>query len=296
MLAAWWSFGSGFVVLMAMLAWPRYRRKVARVLSALRSGGLAWWQVIGGAFGGLLVATQAYAVPHIGVALFIVALVGGQLGSALVVDRVGLGPGGVLPVTPGRAIAAMIALAGVVVAVAGRIGSNGLEIVPVILAVAVGMGAAVQQALNGRVTQVTHDGLATAWFNFLIGCTVLLLIGAIPVFTAPAPWNTDAPAAPWWAWLGGACGLFFIAMLGWAAQYAGILELGLAMIAGQVVLGLTIDAVVPQTRDQIDVGSFVGGGLTLVAAGLAALAVRRARRHRRRIAAAATAKPDSHGP
>lgn len=281
LVAAWFSFGSGFLVLTLLLASPTYRSHLGRVLRALRDRRLAPWQLIGGAFGGLLVATQAYAVPHIGVALFVVALVGGQLGSALLVDRAGLGPGGKLPITLGRAIAALIAVSGVVVAVGGRVGGNGLDLLPVVLAFAVGMGASVQQALNGRVTQVTRDGLATAWVNFLLGCTVLLLIGAWPVFTSPAPWSSGAPVAPWWAWLGGLCGVAFITGLAWAAQHAGILELGLAMIAGQVVLGLAIDALTPQTRDQIDVLSFVGSGLTLVAAGAAALAVRRARRAQR---------------
>lgn len=281
MLSAWFSFGSGFAILTVLLVSPAIRRHLGRVRTAWRTGDLRWWQVIGGIFGGLLVATQAYAVPHVGVALFIVALVGGQLGSALLVDRFGLGPGGKLPITPGRVVAALVALAGVGVAVGGRLGDNGVALLPVLLTVAVGIGTAVQQALNGQVTRVTRDGLATAWINFLLGCSVLLLIGAVPVFTSPAPWTSGAPTPPWWAWIGGICGVVFIAVLGWAAQHAGILELGLAMIAGQVILGLAIDALMPATRDQIGLWSYLGGGLTLLAAGAAAAAIRRARHQRR---------------
>lgn len=281
MLAAWFSFGSGFLVLCALWVWPSYRRRLGRVRTALADGRLSRWQLVGGGFGGLLVATQSYAVPHIGVALFLVALIGGQLGSALLVDRFGLGPGGVLPISFGRVVAALIAVSGVAVAVAGKVGA-GLALLPVVLAFAVGAGTAVQQALNGRVTQITRDGMATAWINFLVGCTVLVLIGSIPVFTSAPPWSGGAPTPPWWAWIGGLCGVIFIAVLGWAAQHAGILELGLTMIAGQVIAGLVIDALTPEARDQIDAWALTGAGLTLLAALTAGLAVRGATRRPRR--------------
>nr|MDQ3358093.1 DMT family transporter [Actinomycetota bacterium] len=43
--AAWFSFGSGLMLLTLCWVLPRYREHLARVPRALREGRLAWWQV-----------------------------------------------------------------------------------------------------------------------------------------------------------------------------------------------------------------------------------------------------------
>ncbi|MFD2083569.1 DMT family transporter [Actinopolymorpha cephalotaxi] len=118
--AATWSFGSGLVVLVIVAALvPGVRSGLRSVVGALhagrgssssssssgteRDGGAAgtaspWalrpWQVLGGVCGAYLVVTQSATVGLVGVAVFTVAVVAGQAGSSLVVDRLGLGPGG----------------------------------------------------------------------------------------------------------------------------------------------------------------------------------------------------------
>ena len=92
------SFGSGLIILtIALAVAPAGRRGLARVLAALRDGGIRWWYVCGGAAGSFLVLSQGLAAAALGVALFTVAVVAGQTISGLVLDRVGIGPEAAAP-------------------------------------------------------------------------------------------------------------------------------------------------------------------------------------------------------
>lgn len=272
--AAWWSFGSGWVLLTAALAVPAVRRHLARVPRALREGRLRWWQLLGGVFGGLLVATQAYAVPIVGISLFLVALVGGQTVNALVVDRFGVGPAPAVGLTPARVLAAGLAVVGVTIAAVGGSGAGDFVLLPVLLAFAVGLGAAFQQAINGRVNRASGDPLATAWINFTLGCLVLLAIGIVPVIRSGVEglWTL-----PWWAYLAGVCGVVFIATAAWAVAHSGVLLFGLVSISSQLGTALLLDLTSPADRDRVGPALLIGVAVTACAAVWAAAAAQRAR-------------------
>lgn len=280
--AAWFSFGSGLALLSLCLFWPRYRRRLGRVGAALRSGRLRPWQVLGGFGGGLLVGTQTFAVPLVGVASFVIAIIGGQTVSALLVDRYGLGSAPPQAVSPLRLAAAALAVVGVAIAVTSAYDGRLLWI-PVLLAFLVGMGTAVQQAINGRVNGVTGDPIATAWINFLTGTALLLVIGFWPVMQSglPASW-----AAPWWAWWGGLCGVTFIALAAWAVQHSGVLLFGLVTITSQMLVALLLDYSLEATRHRVNGQMVTGVVITVIAAVWAGLAAHRARRRAMRILSA----------
>lgn len=271
--AAWASFGTGLALL--SLGWlvPGFRRGAARVRQAVRTGRLPRWQLLGGMAGGLLVATQAYAVPSVGVAAFLVAVVGGQLSSALLVDHAGIGPTGRHPLTVRRLVASAVAVAGVVVTVAatGRPG-EAVRLAPVLAAFAVGALVALQQGTNGQVTVAAGSPVPTAWLNFVTGSLTVALLGTVAVLLAG---STGAPggAAPWWAWSGGVLGVVFIALVAWAVLHAGVLAIGLATITGQLAAALVIDLLVPTTRDRVSGQAVVGVAITVIAAAWSARTV-----------------------
>jgi len=91
LVAALVSFGGGLAVLAVVVAARKPLRRALRAAAAARQ---AWWRYGGGALGAALVAVAAAAVPVIGVATFTVGVVAGQVGGGLLVDRLGLGPGG----------------------------------------------------------------------------------------------------------------------------------------------------------------------------------------------------------
>lgn len=272
--AAWVSFGSGLLALSLLWLSRRFRAAFATVWRALREGRLASWQLCGGVAGGLLVATQTYAVPLVGVATFLIAIVGGQMVSALVVDRLGLGPSLPERVTPGRVAASVLAVLGVLTAVGPALGA-GLAWLPVLLAFLVGMGTAVQQATNALMTATSGDSAVTAFLNFATGLAVLVLIGAWTVLPGGVP---DVSGTPWWAWTGGPMGGIFIILAAWAVMHSGVLLFGLVTVTSQLGTGVLLDLVEPATRAQVGPQMLLGVLLTVIAAVAAAVARARARR------------------
>ncbi|MDQ6714512.1 MAG: DMT family transporter [Actinomycetota bacterium] len=278
--AALWSFGSGLVLLtLLLLGSSRMRSGFARVRDAVRGGQLPRWQVFGGSVGALYVFNQTYAVPVAGVALFTIAVVGGQTASAIAVDRWGVGPAGKVPVTAARVAAAVLATVGVIIAVGGRAsGSSTAVILPIALAVVVGALMTVQQATNGRVNVASGNPFTTTWMNFAVGTVVLLVLSVPGAFTGTfgTPGRIDAP---WWAWLGGVLGIGVVAVSAIAVRHLGVLQVMIFLLFGQLVSAVVLDALAPATRGHIS--PLVIGGLvtTLVAAILSGVAANRARRH-----------------
>lgn len=222
--AAGVSFVTGLAALTSLTALRSFRRALCAVPMAIRSHTLRWWQVLGGVGGGLLVSTQTYAVPQVGVAAFLIAVVAGQGASGLVVDRQGWGPAAPIPFGVLRLIGAATAIGGVAVAATASSASPSSDspVLPLILAFGVGLGGSVQYALNGRVTTVTRNPLATAWINFTVGTCTVLVAATAAMALGGLRWS-GSWEAPWWAWLGGVAGVVFIAGAAWAVQHTGVL-------------------------------------------------------------------------
>lgn len=282
--AATVSFGSGLVILTVMvLLVPALRRRTARIPAAVAAGRLRWWQILGGVSGGILVASQSYAVPLVGVTAFLIAMIGGQSVSALLVDRRGLGPSAPQPIRPGRVLAALLAVAGVAVAASAPGRGQGADVaglalaLPVVVVFCSGMLVSVQQAFNGVLTTVSRDPLATAWFNFLTGSATLSVLGALTVSTVgrtPGPVGADLP---WWAWTGGALGIVFIVLSAWAVQHLPVLVFVLVTVTTQLAVGVALDALAPGGTALLGPQLLLGVGIALVASVWAAVAQRRAR-------------------
>lgn len=265
--AALTSFGSGLVIVSLLCAAARpARHGLARVLRALRGGQLRPWHAAGGLAGALLVSSQGLTVGTIGVALFTVAVVAGQTTSAIVVDRVGLGPAGRRGVTPGRVLGAGLAVAAVGLTVAERMSGPAALVGPALLLAALplvaGAGAAAQQAVVGRVS-VVGGPLPAAWVNFVVGTA--LLTGLVSVLLAVGD-GVLTPPATWWLYIGGALGVCFISSASVLVQRLGVLVFGLCAISGQVVTALVVDLLL----SDIDVGPLTVSGTLLTLVGIAA--------------------------
>jgi transporter family-2 protein len=267
--AALISFGTGLLILAAMVALSRSARAgLARVKALLGKGQLRWWECVGGACGAFVVASQGLTVAALGVSIFVVALVAGQSISSLFVDRAGLAPGGRHPVTPNRSFGTLLTVVAVLVAVSTHLGT------PATLALAVlpflaGAGSSWQSAMNGRVRQASGGVIATTFINFAVGTTAL--VAAFLLEGAPfAP----LPPQPW-LYLGGIIGMAFIGMAAAVVRFTGVLLLSLGMIAGQIVAAVAIDALAPGGAGTPTASTFAGAALALVAVGIAAYRPRR---------------------
>lgn len=240
--AALVSFGSGLVVLIALSGLlPSGRAGFGRLIAGVRTRGIPWWMLAGGAAGALTVATQGLAVGIIGVSLFTVGVVAGQTVSGLLLDRAGFGPAGVVAVTVPRLVGGALALIAVSIALAGD-GLAGIPIWMALLPVLAGAGIAWQQATNGRLRQRVGTPLIATLVNFTGGTLLLALATVVHVAVtgAPAPFPEDP-----WLYVGGVIGVIYIAVGAVVVQHTGVLLLGLGTVVGQLVTSLVLDVVWP---------------------------------------------------
>ncbi|GAA0816748.1 DMT family transporter [Spirilliplanes yamanashiensis] len=268
------SFGSGLLLLAVLVpAMPAGRRGLRRLREALRGGGLRPVQLLGGACGAFLVASQGLTVATLGVAVFIVAVVAGQSTSGLLVDHAGAGPAGRQPVTAARIGGSVLTVLAVLLSVADRLGHPG-TLVLALLPLAAGVGIAWQQAVNGHVRAVSGSAMVAGFVNFTAGTVVLLVALAVDLAVRGRP---DALPADWWLYTGGPIGIVFIALGAAVVRYTGVLLLGLGMIAGQVTGAVALDLLVPASAGRPAGTTLAGAALTLVAVLIAVLPARRRR-------------------
>ena len=259
LLTALVSFGTGLVAVVAVvLARPTARRAVRRVRD------VPWVQRLGGLGGASLVAVGAAAAPEIGVALLTVGLVAGQTSGGLVVDRYGLGPGSAHGLTWPRVAGAVLCLVAVGVGVQGEV-ARAADPLLLVLVVAAGFAIAVQQALNGRVRVTTGDAGVATLVNFVVG-TIALGLG-VALHAAVAGFDVGSWPGPgeWYLYTGGPMGAIFVAVAALVVRLLGVLRLGLAVIAGQLVGALALDLTLPVSDEQVGLLTVLGVLLTMVA-------------------------------
>lgn len=272
-LAALISFSVGSVLLLAALPiLPAARAGVGRLVESVRTMALRPWQLLGGTCGAFLVTTQGLTVSILGVAVFTVAVVAGQIVSSLPVDRAGLGPGGPQPITLPRAIGASLAVIAVIVSVSdhGVVTDPGGLWWAVLPAVA-GLGLAWQSAVNGQVRVAAGNVVVPTVVNFLVGTTALLVAAVVDVLVRGLP---DRLPGQWWLYTGGTMGIVAIMTAVTAVRLTGVLLLGMSSVAGQLVGAVLLDLFVPAEGIELSATRLVGITLTMVAVGIAAIRVR----------------------
>ncbi|QAY62509.1 EamA-like transporter family protein [Xylanimonas allomyrinae] len=290
-LAATINFASALAILALLVGCsPRARTGLGRVKDSLWAGRaratdadravhrgvpgigrLRWFQVVGGAAGGLFVTAQGVTVGSLGVALFVVAVTAGQSVSSLFCDLLGFAPGGRRAITVGRAVGPALAVAAVVVSQWPNLGSSehlGLVALPLVA----GVFVAAQHAVNGRVeTTASHapfgdrvdrgaGALAATFVNFLVGTLALLVVLTVSALVQGLP--DVAFPGEWWMYTGGALGVVFIGTAAAVVHRIGALLLALSLIAGQITGALLLDLAAGGTPA---VSTLAGVALTLAA-------------------------------
>lgn len=236
------SFSSGLVILIALsLIVPEGRRGFGRLVAGIRSRSVPPWMLLGGLAGAFTVASQGLTVATIGVALFTVGFVAGQTTGGLVLDRVGFGPAGVVPVTVRRVVGAVLAIAGVVVCLSGD-ALGGVPLWMLIVPAVAGAGVAWQQGTNGRLRVRVESPLTATLVNFIGGTIVLVIAALIHVGVVGAP--RAIPTAPW-LYVGGAVGVVYIFLSAVVVRRTGVLLLGLGSVVGLLSTSVLLDALWP---------------------------------------------------
>ncbi|MBA1157977.1 DMT family transporter [Microvirga mediterraneensis] len=134
-----------------------------------------------------------------------------------------------------------------------------------------GIFLASQAPINAALARSLGDPILAACISFGIGFVVL---AAISILRGSWPSGTAIAAAPWWAWLGGFLGAFYVAIVIWGVPQLGVVSTVAALIFGQVVAALVLDAVgafgLPVqaiTWQRLVAAGMILGGLVLSRAG-----------------------------
>jgi transporter family-2 protein len=114
---------------------------------------------------------------------------------------------------------------------------NGATI-SLVLAVVAGILIAVQAPTNALLGKASGSPIVAAFISFVVGAVAL---GAVVGVTSGKIVAPGLRQVPWYAWIGGFYGAFFVAVAAFAAPRVGVGVLLTAAVAGQLAAALTLD-------------------------------------------------------
>src|SRR6187551_1790197 len=108
-----------------------------------------------------------------------------------------------------------------------------------LLGIVAGFGITFQVGMNSRLRTLLQSANTAALVSFLVGTCALTAL--FVVTRAPVPDRTTLASVPWWAWLGGLMGAFYVAISTVVASQLGTAALLALGLLGQLSLALAAD-------------------------------------------------------
>ena len=138
-----------------------------------------------------------------------------------------------------------------------------------LFAVAAGAMLPIQFGINAQLASWVGSPVRATLVSFAVGAAVLLV--ATLLFARGWPGTERLGAAPWWVWVGGFFGAFYVLGSVVTAPKLGAAALFAFILAGQAVASLAVDHFgwVGFEENPVTPGRLLG--LALVAAGVAAV-------------------------
>lgn len=135
-----------------------------------------------------------------------------------------------------------------------------------LLALLGGAAVAVQFAVNSELRLAVRSPLVAATISFLVGTAVLIALVAIARDGLPTP--AAMTSAPWWAWLGGFLGAFYVFSSIVVTPRIGATATVGFVVAGQLLAALALDhfGLLNLTAQPVGLLRLLGVALVLVGA------------------------------
>jgi transporter family-2 protein len=131
-----------------------------------------------------------------------------------------------------------------------------------------GAATALQAPINARLATAVGSSVNAALVSFAVG--TIALIG-LALMLQVRPDMAATRALPWYAWVGGLCGVVFVIAATWGVPRLGVATTITLMVAGQLLLGLVLDhfGTFGAPRQPVNLGKLAGvalviGGVVLV--------------------------------
>lgn len=207
-----------------------------------------WWIWLGGFMGVMFIAGNIVLFPKLGPVQTVILPILGQVIMGLIVDRFGLFASPQVPVGALRLLGAAIVVAGIAMVLEiGRTPATHAKATGAQLwllrafGVIMGMGSATQTAVNGHLGRVLDSPIQAGQISLAVGLVVLLvLVLVIPQDRRAL--STGVAPGPWWMWMGGVLGAFFV--FG-GASLAPVLGTGTTVIGsltGTIICGQVLES------------------------------------------------------
>lgn len=205
-----------------------------------------WWVWLGGLMGVCFVLGNIVLFPRLGAVQTVVLPILGQVVMGLVIDRFGRFNAPRIDVSVPRILGALVVLVGIVVTLRADASAkaegdaHGLELWAYrALGVLVGVGSAVQTAVNGYLGTIAGSSLHAGEINLAVG-SLLLLIAALA--TSPGQFTRRPEPGSWWMWVGGLVGATFVISGATLAPLLGTATTVIAFNAGTIAAGQVLEA------------------------------------------------------
>lgn len=257
------SFASGLVVMFfIIMAKKETRQQFASIPSLIKQRKIPLWNWFAGLCGAMVVFSEGASASALGVATFQTALISALILSGLLCDRFGIGVSEKKYFTSYRIIGAIFAVVATVFVVSPQWRSTSF-ILLAILPFMAGLLAGWQPAGNAKVAEATGSMLVSITWNFIVGFTVLGI--ALLVRISLGHVSFQLPDT-WWMYLGGPLGLMSIGLMAILVRGLGLLMLGVASTAGQLLGSVLIDVLIPALGNTVYFVTLVGTVFALVGA------------------------------
>jgi len=233
------------VVVASIIAWGASGALVPNLSTAAAQ---PWWAWLGGFMGVMFIAGNIVLFPKLGPVQTVILPILGQVIMGLLIDRFGLFQSPQVAVGPLRLLGALIVVGGIAMVLEiGRTPTihgtaDGAALWALrAFGVVMGMGSATQTAVNGHLGRALGSSIQAGQISLVVG---LVLLAAMSVLL-PGPRRalaTGIAPGPWWMWLGGMLGAFFV--FGGAAL-SPILGTGTTVIAalvGNIICGQVLES------------------------------------------------------
>ena len=137
----------------------------------------------------------------------------------------------------------------------------------VLFAFAAGAALPVQFGINAQLSSWLDSPVRAAFVSFLTGAIILAVAAAL--LFKPLPSGSRLGHAPWWVWVGGAFGAFYVVASIVAAPRLGAATVVAVIVAGQSLASVVVDHYgwVGFEPRHVSAGRLVG--MTLVGTGVA---------------------------
>jgi bacterial/archaeal transporter family-2 protein len=203
-----------------------------------------WWHAIGGTASAFYVISTIVLFPRLGAVVSVGLFIAGQMLASLALDGFGLLGVPRQPIDAATVVGTLAVLAAAAAIVLGQKGAVSEFSVSrcgwIVLALLAGAVLPVQGAVNGLLRADIGAPFTVGAVSFFVATLsmAVALMSVIAFTDQPKPHLSQLAAVPWWGWLGGFAGAFYV-----TAVFTAIPVIGTAATVGLTVAGQQIASV-----------------------------------------------------